>query len=274
MDEPSSSVSPPRPPPPPAGGGGGGGGAPSPISLPAPTLLQPRWIWQRGLPSVGHRHDANWLVRMISRRAFDLFKLSGVYEGIVAAGGSAVHKTGRHKKHVLDFGESQAVVQHSASDRPAFTITVQDPLADADQEVISKEWSHSYIAMGLPMQHQWQQTLLCRAYQMDTAACFIRAAQDILQLSFTLKQVHCDDADLIPSFIQAIMRANVDETEARDDQAGLSLRSVPHGFVWTTTAHARTLGGCGNLVRRLFPGRAEFSALCPSFLAKHSFQAP
>ena len=42
------------------------------------------------------------------------------------------------------------------------------------------EWTHAYTAMGLTLQHALQGTNLARTYNMDVAACFVRAIGDIL----------------------------------------------------------------------------------------------
>ena len=48
------------------------------------------------------------------------------------------------------------------------------------QEPVETEWSHSYTAMGLDLQHPLQTALLARTYNLSVAACVLRAIADSL----------------------------------------------------------------------------------------------
>ena len=79
------------------------------------------------------------------------------------------------------------------ADRPAFCIDVLERGAGGDSAGdvheraagrgrVETEWSHAYVAMGLPLSHRSQTALLARVYNLDLAVCFARAICETLRV--------------------------------------------------------------------------------------------
>ena len=88
-------------------------------------------------------------------------------------------------------GEDTFCLPQCGSDRPAFCIDVVhrdaggDGAGDGDAIAAGsgpkeREWSHAYVAMGLPYSHPLQAALLARVYNLDLAVCFVRAIRQVL----------------------------------------------------------------------------------------------
>ena len=146
------------------------------ISLPvAAVILLPEWQWDSRLLA-GHKKDPTWLVRLISERACDYFKRSERGRELLESGYLITHGTKRHKKQVVDLGEDAVTLRTANSDRAAFCVLVAKDAKDDDGvEPVETEWSHSYIAMGLDLQHSLQTALLFRTYNFEVAAAVLRA---------------------------------------------------------------------------------------------------
>ena len=151
------------------------------ISLPvAAVILLPEWQWNpswtQGRLYAGHKKDPTWLVRLISERACDYFKRSERGRALLESGYLITHGTKRHKKQVVDLGEDAVLLRTANSDRAAFCVLVAKDANDDDgDEPVQTEWSHSYIAMGLDLQHELQTALLFRTYNFEVAAAVLRA---------------------------------------------------------------------------------------------------
>ena len=156
-------------------------------------MLLPRWRWAATSPEPGHPADPNWLVQYISKKACELFQHSRRCEDLQAAGAQAVRRLRRHKKPVATLGEDTFCLPQCGSDRPAFCIDVVhrdaggDGAGDGDAIAAGsgpkeREWSHAYVAMGLPYSHPLQAALLARVYNLDLAVCFVRAIVQVLRV--------------------------------------------------------------------------------------------
>ena len=156
------------------------------ISLPvAAVILLPEWQWNpswtQGRLYAGHKKDPTWLVRLISERACDYFKRSERGRALLESGNLITHGTKRHKKQVVDLGEDAVTLRTANSDRAAFCVLVAKDAKDDDGvEPVETEWSHSYIAMGLDLQHSLQTALLFRTYNFSVAAGVLRTIGEIL----------------------------------------------------------------------------------------------
>ena len=89
-------------------------------------------------------------------------------------------KVGRHKKNTVELGDDVALLAEANADRPYFGIMVEDPENDKEDTPLVKEWFHIYNAMGLEYQLAEQQTFLCRCYDFEIAACYVRAMYEYL----------------------------------------------------------------------------------------------
>jgi len=138
------------------------------ISLPvAAVILLPEWQWHSGLLA-GHKRDPTWLVRLISERACDHLKRSKRGRDLLES----------DKKQVVDLGEDAVTLRTANSDRAAFCVLVAKD--DDGDEPVETEWSHSYIAMGLDLQHPLQTALLFRTYNFSVAAGVLRTIGETL----------------------------------------------------------------------------------------------
>ena len=72
----------------------------------------------------------------------------------------------RHKKEEIQLGDHSAILAHCKSDRPAFVIDMLDPANEKSVKLIN-----FYAAMGLPKQHDLQQSLLAGCYKDYRVSC-------------------------------------------------------------------------------------------------------
>ncbi|CAK0871487.1 unnamed protein product [Prorocentrum cordatum] len=158
------------------------------ISFPvAAELLLSDWEWAATAPATGRDDDPNWLVRHVSKTAWEFFKEPGRGKALLTAGAGIERNTRRRKKQLTTLGEDTFVLCQARSDRPAFCIDVMERQVRVDLEesavgdegagdsMVETEWSHAYVAMGLFLQHSSQTALLARVYNLDLAVCFVKA---------------------------------------------------------------------------------------------------
>jgi hypothetical protein len=126
-----------------------------------------------------------WRTKKVLERAGDA---NFLIKELVCETGRALAGAGRaygvdvvaHKLEAVKLGDSLYSIAQCASDRPAFVLT--EKLAEPDQAPSL----YCYLAMGLPDQHQEQQTLLARCANVETAAFFVVAVQRLLKLRLRL----------------------------------------------------------------------------------------
>ena len=112
-----------------------------------------------------------------------MFHETSTCQDILRVGGSVFLRVGRHKKESVQLGEDVAVVATARADRPYFPVMVADPPGESEDSPLVTEWSHPYVAMGLPKKHELQDVILCRVYNLELAACYIKSASQMLGLS-------------------------------------------------------------------------------------------
>ena len=109
------------------------------ISFPvASELLLPQWDWHATKPPIGGKFDPTWLVRHVSATACQYFHESPRGQHLLSNGALIHHGTTRHKKRLVDLGEDVFVLREARSDRAAFCIEVQEPIAEADEPVATE----------------------------------------------------------------------------------------------------------------------------------------
>ena len=168
------------------------------VTIPvAASLLFQDWKWKQAEES--KNNDAHELCRILSESAFESFQSTMICLDIEKKGGTVELKVGRHKKTTVDLGDTQAVIAEANSDRPYFGIQVTDPPNETKDTPIKTEWSHTYTAMGLPHAHELQQTILARCYNIDIAACYVKAASELLGMRLRRSSVACfkEDTDAL-----------------------------------------------------------------------------
>jgi len=161
------------------------------IALPvAPALRFPRgaYEWRE-------EDDVNFLIREVAERAYQVFCTSDTYEAVKNQGGTAHFHVGQHKKEEVQLGSDMAVLKTENSDRPYFATMVQDPPVEKDDTPHMQEWSHAYRAMGLAHQHKAQDTILCRVYNLELAACHVHVAQEMLGIDIHERLITAGDSD-------------------------------------------------------------------------------
>ena len=137
--------------------------------------------------------DPNWLVQHISKRAWQSFVRCSRGLELQHKGAQVVRRIRRHKKQLASLGEDTFCLRQARSDRPAFCIDVLERGAGGDSAGdvheraagrgrVETEWSHAYVAMGLPLSHRSQTALLARVYNLDLAVCFARAICETLRV--------------------------------------------------------------------------------------------
>ena len=154
------------------------------ISVPAAAeLLLPSWDWWVSRPPQGHDKDPQWLARLLTTQAHARFLGTPSATSLMDAGGVIAVNTVRHKKTVLDLGETQTLLRNCRSDRAALTVEVTEAPLDSGDASHHKELAHTYCAMGVRLQHEMRQTVLCRVYNMELAACYLFALQEFFGIS-------------------------------------------------------------------------------------------
>jgi len=146
----------------------------------ADLLLCPEWSWRNYDDDPGK--DASFLCQKLSLCAAEHFKQSPYCIEVQNRypGRTFEHRHGRHKKHLLRLGDDVTLLKEANSDRPFFALMQITPSSVDGGEPQEKELWHMYCAMGLPRQHDWQQSLLARCYDFHGAACILRAINEII----------------------------------------------------------------------------------------------
>ena len=161
--------------------------------------------------SHGCHTDLSWLAALISRRAHDLF-LSHYTKINVRSDESIIwNDLERHKKTLLDLDGHATLLKQANSDRPAFTIMSNIPCADrsdtSNEEDIDgniRKLSHTYCAMGLEHQHDKQQTILCRIYDVNLVSCFVKAVYSTLSVGLRLSCVRAESIEKVDKRTAAV----------------------------------------------------------------------
>ena len=124
------------------------------------------------------------------------------------------HIVGRHKKELLQLGDDVALLKQANSDIPFFALKLITPPQVEGDATIEKELWHLYPAMGLPGQHEWQQSLLARCKDFHAAACILQAIAEVLGLcvysdmvTHVLDAKTADDSQF--SFIDTLLKVGV-----------------------------------------------------------------
>ena len=237
------------------------------ISFPvAADLLLPGWEWGVTRPETGHKDDPNWLVRHISKKAWGFFQTSTRGKALLDAGDQVVQSIRRHKKQLTTLGEDTFCLRQARSDRPAFCIDVLERGAGGDSAGdvheraagrgrVETEWSHAYVAMGLPLSHRSQTALLARVYNLDLAVCFARAICETLRVPVREGAISASEDDdgcrLRATFLSKLAEQNCPRAGALD---GRPLRNFETTEV-EPAAQAASLDECTRFL---------FTALGPS----------
>ena len=218
-------------------------------------MLLPAWEWAAPAPETGHEGDPNWLVRLISKLAWEFFQESNRGVELLGAGAEVVRSIRRHKKQLTTLGEDTFCLRQARSDRPAFCIDVVesdargDSAGDVDESAAGRgqletEWSHAYVAMGLLLSHRSQTALLARVYNLDLAVCFVRAIYQVLRVPVREGAISAseDDAgqELRAAFVLGLASH---ELGVEPRLGGQPLRDVTPAEA-APCEHAASLAGC------------------------------
>ena len=139
-----------------------------------------------------------------------------------------------HKNEEVYLGNALFDVRSCASDRPAFVL---EERMEADEGV--SPVVYGYAAMGLPRQHEEQQTLLFRCYSELSAAALVHATQSLHGQRLRTKCVSQDDPATCAgarALEQRLMELGVTITGDDSDTDSISNVSQELGSVHTVPA--------------------------------------
>ena len=179
------------------------------------------------------------------RDCMHFFQSSSRGRELADSGHEVKHGVCRHKKQLIDLGQDTVVMKQARSDRAAFTIEVHETNNVEDEPVI-REWSHSYVAMGLMFQHKLQTALLARTYNLEVAACFVRSISNALGCGVRMSALGATTGEEGEELRKNILAAmDVEKIEVIPELPGLPLAGFPAGDVRVLrAARAQTLEDC------------------------------